>query len=354
MEQGVEVRRFPLFRFPGRRYLLKALSLAPHRFWQCLTLPCNPITWGMWRESNKPSQPFDLVHATAFPYAWPIACGLRLARRLNVPFLLTPFLHLGNPEDAADPTRKEYMTPALLSLIQAAHRVFVQTNLEKEELLRHGIGEKKLVLLGMGVEPRECTGGDRDLARHEWQVREGEVVVGHLANNSREKGSIDLLLAADQLWRHERRLRLVLAGPEMANFRSFWRGWRTTGPVLRLGQLDDRQKRNFFAGIDLFALPSRSDSFGLVLLEAWANGIANVAYRAGGVAEVIHHEQDGVLVRCGVVAELASALDLLISDAALRHRLGASGRERGLNEFRWEEKLERVRQVYEEGLAATR
>jgi len=79
-----------------------------------------------------------------------------------------------------------------------------------------------------------------------------------------------------------------------------------------------------------------------------------VAYRAGGVAEVIHHEQDGVLVRCGVVAELASALDLLISDAALRHRLGASGRERVLNEFRWEEKLARVRQVYEEGLAATR
>jgi len=51
---------------------------------------------------------------------------------------------------------------------------------------------------------------------------------------------------------------------------------------------------------------------------------------------------------------LASALDLLISDAALRHRLGASGRERVLNEFRWEEKLARVRQVYEEGLAATR
>ena len=55
----------------------------------------------------------------------------------------------------------------------------------------------------------------------------------------------------------------------------------------RLGPLTDAEKRDFFAGIDLFALPSRSDSFGLVLLEAWANGVANVAYRAGGVADVI-------------------------------------------------------------------
>ena len=43
LEDGVEVRRYGLWRFPGRRYLLKPLSLLPLRTWQCLTLPCNPI-----------------------------------------------------------------------------------------------------------------------------------------------------------------------------------------------------------------------------------------------------------------------------------------------------------------------
>src|SRR6516162_3014820 len=38
-EDGVEVRRDPLWRFPGRRFLLKALSLLPHRRLQCLALP---------------------------------------------------------------------------------------------------------------------------------------------------------------------------------------------------------------------------------------------------------------------------------------------------------------------------
>ena len=43
----VSVRRYPLLHFPGRRYLLKAMSLIPQRPWQCLTLPCNPIAPAM-------------------------------------------------------------------------------------------------------------------------------------------------------------------------------------------------------------------------------------------------------------------------------------------------------------------
>src|SRR5947207_1584781 len=37
-EAGVTIRRYPLWRFPGRRYLLKALALFPNRRWRCLTL----------------------------------------------------------------------------------------------------------------------------------------------------------------------------------------------------------------------------------------------------------------------------------------------------------------------------
>ena len=350
-EDGVHVRRYGLWRWPGRRYLLKPLSLVPMRTWQCLTLPCNPIAWGMWADTGRADVAFDLVHATAFPYGWPLACGLRLARRLRVPFLLTPFLHLGDPEDPHDRTRRSYLSPALLSLARAADRVFVQTEAERTALLTNGLAAAKLVLLGMGVDPEECTGGDRERAHRQWQVGPGETVIGHLANNSREKGTVDLLRAAAKVWDRGGRFRLVLAGPEMPNFQRFWTGYRSAGPVLRLGTLDDGQKRDFFAGLDVFALPSRSDSFGLVLLEAWANGIANLAYRAGGPAEVIHHQEDGLLVRCGDVDGLADALEQLIDDAGLRKRLGRAGRERTVREFRWEDKLETARRVYRETLS---
>lgn len=347
-EEGVEVRRYGLLRWPGRRYLLKPLSLIPLRRWQCVTLPCNPISWGMWTDAGRREPPFDVVHASAFPYAFPIVCGLRLARRLGVPFVLTPFLHLGDPADPRDPVRRAYTAPALLSLIRAADRVLVQTPSERDALLCLKIPEKKLVLQGLGVEAEECTGGCRERARREWGVKENEVVVGHLANNSREKGTVDLLVAAARLWERGVKFRVVLAGPEMPNFQRFWRTFRSAGFVRRLGILNDPQKRDFFAAIDLFALPSRSDSFGLVLLEAWANGVPNLAYRAGGIADVIQHGRDGLLVPCGDLAALAEGLSQLIHDAEARGRLGCAGRERLKCDFRWENKLRRVRELYEE------
>lgn len=349
-EEGIRVRRYDLWRFPGRRFLLKALSFLPNRRWQCLTMPCNPICWGMRRDCRSAPFAFDLVHATAFPYAWPIVCGQVLAHRLGVPFLLTPFLHIGDPDDPRDRIRRAYTSPALMSLARDADRVFVQTQGERTELEKQGVPPERIVVQGLGVSPGECTGGNRAEARRRWDIRPEEVVIGHLANNSREKGSVDLLLAARELWKQRLPARLVLAGPEMPNFRNFWRGFVAELPfdsaVVRLGILDDQQKRDFFAGLDAFALPSRSDSFGLVLLEAWANHVPSVVYRAGGLPFVVRHEEDGLLTRCGNVTALAEALARMVKDEVLRRKLGDAGRARLDRDFRWQDKLGLVREVY--------
>jgi glycosyltransferase involved in cell wall biosynthesis len=348
-EDGVEVRRYaPTFRFRGRRFLLKPLSFFPHRTWQALTLPCNPMSCKMWADAGRPAERFDMVHAAAFPYAWPIVCARRLARTLGVPFVLTPFLHLGDPDNPNDPTRRAYTQPALLELAKSADRLFVQTEGERDELLRRGFPGERIVLQGMGVDLDDCTGGDRERARREWGVGSEEVVIGHLANNSREKGTVDLLMAAERAWERGTRFRVVLAGPEMPNFLHFWRTYRHADQVRRLGALDARQKRDFFAGLDVFALPSCSDSFGIVLLEAWANGVPNVAYRAGGIAWVIRHGKDGLLVRCGDVEGLAGALTRLAVDSRLRHALGRTGQERTGRQFRWQDKLRLVHDLCHE------
>ena len=344
-EAGLLVRRYAPWHWPGRRYLLKALSFLPLRRWRCLTLPCNPVAGRMWLDAGSDPGPCDAVHASAFPYAWPIACGLRLARRKGVPFLLTPFLHLGDPTEARDRTRRQYTSPALRSLLLAADRVFAQTPSECEAVVSLGVRPERVVLQGLGVDPAECTGGDREAARRRWSVSPDEVVIGHLANQSVEKGTVDLLRAAQRAWEEGSRFRVVLAGPDMPNFRAFWADYGPKERVTQLGVLADAEKRDFFAGLDGFCLPSRSDSFGLVLLEAWANGLPNVAYRAGGPADLIRHGEDGLLVPCGDVDGLADALRMLAADADARRSLGGAGRERVGREFRWEDKLGIVRRV---------
>jgi glycosyltransferase involved in cell wall biosynthesis len=347
-EEGVQVQRHALLRLPEHRRVLKLLSFLPIKPWQCLTQSCNPIAPTLWSESSNTESRFDIVHASAFPYGFPLYCAKRLAKRLDVPFVVTPFLHLGDPDAPLDRTRRAYTSPALLSLMHAADAIFTQTTVERDALLNRGFPAEKVYLQGMGVDYGSCQGGDRVAARARWSVQPQDVVIGHLANNSIEKGTVDLLRAAHRAWSASSRFHLVLAGPEMPDFRTFWKNYSCANQVKRLGVLSAEEKKDFFAGIDVFALPSRSDSFGLVFLEAWANGIPNIAYRAGGVAGVIQHEKDGLLVKCGEIRGLAEAIVRLVKDGAERRRLGLNGQARLEEEFCWEDKLRLVHAVYKE------
>ncbi|MFO0968429.1 MAG: glycosyltransferase family 4 protein [Gemmataceae bacterium] len=348
MEDGVEVERFACWRWPARRYLLKLLSLFPSQLWRCLTMPASPTCFGMWRAARRFTEPLDIVHASAFPYGWPLACGLRLARRRGVPFVLTPFLHLGDPDDPNDRTRRWYTTSHLRWLLRQADLVFAQTPTERNAILGLDVVAERVILQGLGVDFDECTGGRREAARAAWQTRDA-VAVGLLANQSVDKGSVDLLHAAETLWARGVRVQVVLGGPEMPAFLRFWETFAPRVPperVVRLGVLDERQKKDFFAGIDLFALPSRSDSFGLVLLEAHANGVATVGYRAGGVADVIVDGENGLLARCGDVAALAEEIRRLAETPDLRRKMGEQGKIRAARDFRWGDKLNLVREQF--------
>jgi glycosyltransferase involved in cell wall biosynthesis len=293
----------------------------------------------MWRAALRPPADLGVVHAIAFPYAAVIQSGLRLARRAGVPFVVTPFLHLGDLENPRDPIRRAYTAPYLQRLLRAANRVIVQTQTEAAAVAETGVSRERIVLQGLGVDPAECTGGNRAATRARWGIGPDEVVVGHLANLSMEKGSPEILAAAEMARQHGAPIRAVLAGPQTPSFERFWRWGVPDDWITLLGPINDADRRDFYAAIDVFALPSVSDSFGLVFLEAWANAVPVIGYRAGGVVDVIRHEADGLLVRCGDLDGLRDAILRLAADPAVRVAWGRAGQERLGREFRWEDKL---------------
>ncbi len=223
----------------------------------------------------------------------------------------------------------------------------MQTEGERQALRDCGVDESRLVLQGMGIVPEECTGGQRERTRQSWGFGPDDVVVGHLANLSEEKGSVDLLRASERARNDESppAFHLVLAGATMPSFLRYWKRHRAPG-VRLLGELSDVAKRDFFAAIDVFALPSRVDSFGLVLLEAWANGVPVIGYRAGGIPWVIRDDVDGLVVPCGDVQGLAHAMVRLAANPELRNQLGLVGKKRVHGELHWNRSSEIVGRVY--------
>jgi glycosyltransferase involved in cell wall biosynthesis len=349
VEAGVRIVRHPVRYFPGRKVMMKLVSYLPNPAGQAAALPCNPLLPTL-VSAMATHEPVDAVHATAFPYGQPIVAAWWLARRLQVPFLLTPFLHLGDPDRPDDRTRRAYLAPCFRWLLHQADRIFVQTELEYQAVAAVGVPGGRIVLQGLGVDPAECTGGQKARAIHRWGLPDQVPIIGHLANLSQEKGTIDLVRAMQTFWDRGLKAHVALAGPSMPNFRTFLRTVpvRYRRNVTLTGPLAETDKPDFYATCDVFALPSYSDSFGLVLLEAWANGVPCVGYRCGGIAEVIRHADDGLLAAAGDIAGLAGHLEKLIADPQFRQDLGARGRIKVQTEHRWPDKLGIVSRVLAE------
>ena len=100
--------------------------------------------------------------------------------------------------------------------------------------------------------------------------------------------------------------------------------------------LDDEALTAHFLAADVFCLPSvaRSEAFGIVQLEAHICGTPVVSTNLPtGVPLVNQHGETGLVVPPGDPSALAEALARLLTDDALRARLGARSRERVLESF---------------------
>jgi hypothetical protein len=99
------------------------------------------------------------------------------------------------------------------------------------------------------------------------------------------------------------------------------------------GPVDDDTLLSLYLGCDILVVPSRYESFGLMLLEAMMFAKPVIASDVGGMREIVVHGETGLLVPPGDAAALAAAIDVLVGDPELRSRLGRAGRARYEQEF---------------------
>jgi glycosyltransferase involved in cell wall biosynthesis len=145
------------------------------------------------------------------------------------------------------------------------------------------------------------------------------------------KGHDTLLAAVPRVRRHVPDAAFLLAGDgELADALGA-RAQQLGGAVRMLGHRNDMP--GLMAAAAVVCLPSRSEAFPTVLLEAAASGRPVVATRVGGVPEVVDHGRTGILVPPADPAALAQALAELLQDAARRRRLGETALARARSDF---------------------
>lgn len=173
----------------------------------------------------------------------------------------------------------------------------------------------------------------------------GPGIVAHVSN-FRPLKRIDYVLRVFAEARRfaDARLLLIGDGPEHSQAVDLSRALGVEREVHFLG------KQHSFVELlqasDVFLLPSETESFGLAALEAMACGVPVVASDVGGLPEVVESGTSGFLEPVGDVARMAERVAAILTDRALRDRLGRAARARVESRFRTAPAIDRYLELY--------
>ncbi|MEJ2009528.1 MAG: glycosyltransferase family 4 protein [Acidobacteriota bacterium] len=198
---------------------------------------------------------------------------------------------------------------------------------------------------GIEIPERVQDAASKLATRAKWNLSEREFVVGQLASFSAEKGQDLAISAFEILASRLPDAKLVLGGDVSAVdlATSSLSGAVSSGRVLLAGYQENLYQ--FFAGLDVYIMPSRSEGLGSSALLAMAHGLPVIATRVGGLPEIVEEGRTGWLVAPESAEDLANAIVSAASNPLHLKELGDDARERA-KEFSAEIMVERTAALY--------
>ncbi len=219
-----------------------------------------------------------------------------------------------------------------------------------------GAPRDKLQVIHYGLQLPAQSQADRQALRSRMRTQlgaeESQPLLGMACRLVEQKGVSDALQAFAGTRAEFPQARLIIAGdgPLRAQLESEAAQAGLTGSVRFLGWRDDVPQ--LLAACDLFFMPSLWEGFGLVLLEAMAQGLPVVASQVSAIPEVVAAEETGLLAPPRDVPAFREALLTLLRDPALAHDMGQAGMERLATHFSAERMVDATAALYHKLLPA--
>lgn len=237
-------------------------------------------------------------------------------------------------------------------------RFVIANSRNTAELLRGDwrLPADRVRLLYPGVDIHRFIPAARDPAAREslgWGERRVIVTVGRL---QKRKGHDQMIRALPAIREQipDVLYCIVGTGEETDYLKSLVAELKLAEHVQFRGETTDAELIHCYQQCDLFALPNRQvgqdiEGFGMVLLEAQACGRPVLAGASGGTAETMRVPETGRIVNCDSPEPLAQTVVELLSDAALRERMGIAGREWVAENFAWDALAQQAELLFDEG-----
>jgi N-acetyl-alpha-D-glucosaminyl L-malate synthase BshA len=275
------------------------------------------------------SHGLDLLHVH---YAIPHATSAWIAKEMlgpNHPLRIVTTLHgtditlVGQERSFGEITR--------FSILRSDGITAVSDYLKRQTVDAFDVPEERIKVVPNFVDPRLYDRGKLPCHKQSF-LRDGEKMVVHVSNFRPVKRVRDVVRIFARMAKEiPSRLVLIGDGPDRPEAADEAARQGVTNRVLFLGKQDSVAE--LLACADLLLLPSSSESFGLVALEAMASGVPVIASDAGGLPDLIEDGVTGFVAPVGAVEEMAEAGASILADGKRWRKMSAEARRCAVERF---------------------
>jgi glycogen(starch) synthase len=288
-----------------------------------------------------------LIHTTCYPYQ-NILVSLHAARRKAIPCLVTPFVHFEN---------QRYQSESI-KILDLFDRVLACSKAERDFLASHGVHDGKIDIITMGVDANVLARAvaepfvkstNVDPAKHK--------IVLFSGYKNHEKGAISLLKALPRVAAKFDGTRFVMIGPptkqyntEMSKLGPLKQHVVNINPASLSGYFD-KIKLGAFKACHVYAMPSRSDAYGIAYLEAFACKKPVIAANIPAMMELFPEGKECLHVPFDDHDQLAEKIIFLLENDQAREELGLNGFEKIKREgLTWHDVAGKLDRIYNDAL----
>jgi glycosyltransferase involved in cell wall biosynthesis len=268
-------------------------------------------------------QQFDILHIQT-PFIAHYS-GIRLARRLNIPVVETYHTYFEEylyhylrfmPKKSMQWLARRFTR----SQSKAVDTIVVPSTLMHKVLVAYGV-KAPMHIIPTGLENDRFEGGDGSRFREKYNISLSRPVLCHVGRSAHEKNIDFLLEMLVQVKKTIPDILLMLAGegPAQQHLRNMSSSLGLNNNIRFMNYLDrDTELKGCYRAGDVFVFASRTETQGLVLLEAMASGVPVVSTAVLGTVDILKPEK-GALIAEEDVEDFAHKVIALLRDDELRH-----------------------------------
>ncbi|MFZ2188577.1 MAG: glycosyltransferase [Candidatus Moraniibacteriota bacterium] len=317
-----------------------------------------PYSWKM-RRILKDLK-IDIIHAQHPNLLGSVA--LRWARKKKIPLVFTwhtlydrytNFIPLVPKKWAAS-----YIIKKAVAYANGADAVIAPTASIIPILKKWGV-KKEIIPIATGIKAEEFAGADRDIIRKKYSIADGEIVLFLVSRLTEEKNiefifrALKSILADSSLGKEvsgqpAARVKFLVAGDGylLTKLKKYCEEEKISNSVIFAGLVPHAQLKNHYAAADIFVYGSKSETQGIIPLEAMYMQLPIVAVNSTGISSLMLNKANGFLVREDE-KDFSDAVLRLINDSELRKRFGEASEKIARENFTSEVCAEKLLKVYE-------